>query len=245
MMFTTSTIREDVSGYRTEASQRVGNTMMAQNSMPSCHALPIFVSQHTDRQHIPFDTLYTPHSTVPSQLTTSPINMFTHNKPIVFPFLKLPIELGLEVYSFISPSTEYLGLYQPSTAKNPKAKYTVLERPALSIALLSTCRQIRSEATPHINIQMALIAETPMRFTVDITSAQWLCCTNFLGRECFGLTPGGLYVRPFPPARERPSALLPIYNTNARFAELVPLHINEGYTDHRGLIDVVAEMLVL
>jgi hypothetical protein len=53
------------------------------------------------------------------------------------------------------------------------------------------------------------------------------------------------YVRPSPPAQARPSAWLPIHETNARFAELVPLHINEAYTDHRGLIDVVAEMLVL
>jgi hypothetical protein len=170
--------------------------------------------------------------------------MSNRNEPAAFPFLKLPIELRLEVYSFIAPTTEYHGLYTPCTTKNPNAKYTVLERPALPIALLSTCHQIRSEATPYINMQMALMQQTPMCFTVDITSAQWLCCTNFLGRECFGLTPSGLYVRPSSAPRVRPSARLPIYETNARFAELVPLDITEAYTDHRGLIDVAAEMLV-
>jgi hypothetical protein len=170
--------------------------------------------------------------------------MSNRNEPAAFPFLKLPIELRLEVYSFIAPTTEYHGLYTPCTTKNPNAKYTVLERPALPIALLSTCRQIRSEATPYINMQMALMQQTPMRFTVDITSAQWLCCTNFLGRECFGLTPGGLYVRPSRPAQARPSTRLPIHETNAAFTGLLPLDINEAYTDHRGLIDVAAEMLV-
>jgi hypothetical protein len=97
---------------------------------------------------------------------------------------------------------------------------------------------------PYFDMQMALMQQTPMRFTVDITSAQWLCCTNFLGRECFVLTPGGLYVRPSPPAQARPSAWLPIHETNARFAEIVPLDVNEAYADHRGLIDVAAEMLV-
>jgi hypothetical protein len=170
--------------------------------------------------------------------------MSNRNEPAAFPFLKLPIELRLEVYSFIASTTEYQGLYQPGTAKTSKAKYTVLERPALPIALLSTCRQIRSEAMPYFDMQMALMQQIPMRFTVDFTSAQWLCCTNFLGRECFGLTPGGLYVRPSLAPRVRPSARLPIYETNARFAELVPLDITEAYTDHRGLIDVAAEMLV-
>jgi hypothetical protein len=151
------------------------------------------------------------------------------------------------VYSFITPTTEYHGYYEPArkgkAAKDEysKPRYTVLERQGLSVALLATSKFVKSEAQPYFDKKFALMKLQPMRFTVDLFGTAWLTHDDAEGQKCFEFE-GHRQSRSA--VHGRPSARMPLVDTGAPVSELLAtLSDKKACGDSKKLIKVAAETI--
>jgi hypothetical protein len=168
-----------------------------------------------------------------------------------FRFLDLPAELRCMVYDFLKPTIEYHGYYERAKSKDDGAQYSILERQALPVTLLATCRQIKTEAQPIFDKKFELMKLQPMRYHMEVRTATSIRIFA-RRRECWGPSYLGLVVNDIYAdlARQssRPSARLPIANdADLPFSEVLKMAeptLTGTYSNDEGFRNLVAEMLL-
>jgi hypothetical protein len=120
----------------------------------------------------------------------------------LFPFLDLPLELRMIVYSQITPSTHYHVLIDYDHVG--KLHTTNLVRQSLLVSLLATSHQIHDEAQPYINQKLQYLKKQTLVLVVDRYSATALVAEYgpHLHIACFGIEPK--ISRWWPPKNRKP-----------------------------------------
>ena len=89
-----------------------------------------------------------------------------------FPFMKLPIELRLMVYERLPIQIKRHDFNRLNNPRNPSAgsySFAVVSN-SIDLSILTTCRQVRTEASAIMHTKMDDILQTPPRLIIDLAS---------------------------------------------------------------------------